>query len=103
MRLHPCHRGDCADFFSTTQQTECIDLDAPVSTIGEIERAAAQAGRTWNDQLTYLVELCLGDHLSDFDDRHSVDDWRTLLSRCKFRLGETECWIPFTCLWETTP
>jgi len=28
--------------------------------ISEIEHAAALAGRTWNTQLTYVLELCLG-------------------------------------------
>ena len=102
MVLHPRHRGDCAEFFVTPHQTKSAQLHAPVDVIGEIEHAAAMAGRTWNTQLTYIVELCLGKHLPDFDDGRSVEDWRTLLSPCTFRLREGEGWTPFTCLWRKT-
>jgi hypothetical protein len=78
MRPHPRHRGDCADFFATAQQPARIALDAPVSSISE--HAAALAGRTWNDQLTYVIDLCLGDHPPDFNDERSTEDWRTLMS-----------------------
>ena len=103
MALHPRHRGDCADFFADSDQTEHVQLDGPRSAIGEIEHAAARAGRTWNTQLTYVLELCRGYHPSDFDDERSVEDWRTLLRPCRFRLSEAEDWNPFPCLWRKTP
>jgi hypothetical protein len=103
MVLDPRHRGDCADFFSTPGQTARMELDAPDSAIGDIEHAAAQTGRTWNDQLTYVLGLCLGYHLPDFEDGRSVEDWRTLLSRCRFRWSESEAWSSFTCLGRKTP
>jgi hypothetical protein len=98
MVLNPRHRGDCADFFVATHQTHRVQLDGPADVIGEIEHAAALAGRTWNTQLTYVLELCLGYHPSDFDDGRSVEDWRTLLRPCRFRLSEAKDWSPFTCL-----
>jgi hypothetical protein len=98
--VHPRHRGDCADFFATLQQPKRIDLDGPHSAINKLERAAAQAGRTWNDQLIYIFGLFLGYHLPDFDDGRSLEDWRTFMSPWKFRVSETEGWSPFTCLWK---
>jgi hypothetical protein len=103
MALHPRHRGDCADFFADLDQTEHVQLDGPRSAIGEIEHAAALAGRTWNTQFVYVVEICLGYHQPEFDDGRSVDDWRTLLSRCAFRVSEAAAWSPCTCLWRKTP
>jgi hypothetical protein len=99
MRVHPRHRGDCADLFSTPEQTARIELDAPDSTISEIEHAAARTGRTWNAQLIYVLSLCLGYHPPDFTDGRSVEDWRTLLSPCNFRFSDSDAWRPFTCLW----
>ena len=103
MVLNPCHRGDCADFFVTPHQTEHVDLKVPADVLGELEHTAACAGRTWNTQLTYIVELCFGDHPPDLDDGRSVEDWRTLLSRCAFRVSEAADWTPCTCLWRKAP
>lgn len=103
MVLNPRHRWDCADFFVAPDQTERMQLDGPADVFGEIERAAVRAGRTWNTQLTYVLELCLGYHSSDFDDERSVEDWRTLLRPCAFRSSEAAAWYPFTCLWRKTP
>jgi len=103
MVLHPRHRGNCADFFVDPDQTERLELDGPRSAIGELEHAAARAGRTWNTQLTYVMEVCLGDHLPDFDDGRSVEDWRTLLSRRRFRFSEAEAWSSFAAMRRRTP
>ena len=96
MVLDPRHRGDCAEFFVAPDQTESMQLGGPRSAIGEIEHAAARAGRTWNAQLAYVLGLCLGDHPPDFDDARSAEDWRTLLRPCAFRFSEAADWIPFT-------
>ena len=74
MVLNPRHRGDCDEFFVAPHQTERIQFDDPRSAIGEIEHATARTGRTWNDQFTYVVGLCLGYHSPDFDDGAA---WRT--------------------------
>lgn len=103
MALHPRHRGDCADFFADSDQTARIQFDGPVAVIGEIEHAAARAWRTWNTQFVYVVEICLGYHLPDFDDGRTVEDWRALLSPCRFRLSEAGAWSPFACLRRKTP
>ena len=103
MVLNPRHRADCYDFFVTPHQTHSVQLDGPADVFGEIEHAAVRAGRTWNTQLTYVLELCLGYHPSDFDDERSAEDWRTLLRPCAFRLSEAGNWNPFTCLWRKTP
>ena len=102
MVLHPRYRGNCADFFAAPHQTAYVQLDGPANVIGELEASAARAVRTWNDQLTYIVELCLGYRPSDFDDTRSVEDWHMLLSPCRFRTSEAEDWIPFMCLWRKT-
>jgi hypothetical protein len=103
MVINPRHRGDCADFFVAPRQTERVQLDGPTATIGKIEHAAARAGRTWNTQLTYVLELCLGYHPPDFDDGRSVEEWRTLLGPCRFRFSEAEPWSPCTLMWRKTP
>jgi hypothetical protein len=79
-----------------------MHFDGPVAVISAIEHAAARAGRTWNAQFTYVLELCRGYHPTDFDDGRSVEDWRTLLSPCRFRWSEAEVWNPFTCLWSNS-
>jgi hypothetical protein len=86
-----------------THQTHRVQLDGPADVISEIEHAAALAGRTWNTQLTYVLELCLGYHPSDFDDGRSVEDWRTLLSACRFRFSEAEAWRSFEAMQRMTP
>ena len=103
MVLNPRHRADCYDFYTAPHETNSMQFDGPADAIGTIEHAAARAGRTWNTQLTYVLELCLGDHPSDFDDGRSVEDWRTLLSPCRFRFSEAEAWRPCTWLWRKTP
>jgi hypothetical protein len=103
MVLHPCHQAACFDFFTASHETERMQFDGPRSTISALEQAAAQAGRTWNGQLTYVLGLFLGDHPPDFDDGRTVADWRTLLSPCAFRFSESEGWTPCTCLWRKAP
>ena len=103
MVLHPRHRENCAELFVAAHQTERMHFDGPRSAIGDIEHAAAQTGRTWSDQLTYILGLCLGSHSPDFDDGGSVEEWRTLLSRCRFRWSEAEAWSSFTRLKRKTP
>lgn len=90
-------------FFVDPHQPARMQVDGPADAIGEIEHAAARDGRAWNDQFTYVLGLCLGDHSPDFDDGRSVEDWRTLLSRCAFRFERGVAWSPFTCLWRKTP
>jgi hypothetical protein len=102
MVLNPRHRADCYDLFTAPHQTASVQFDGPAAAIGEIEHAAALAGRTWNTQLTYVLELCLGYHPSYFDDGRSVEDWRTLLGPCRFRLSEAGDWSPCTFLWRKT-
>jgi hypothetical protein len=101
--LHPRHRGNCADFFVTPQQTARMEFDSPRTVIWEIEQAAARSGRTWNTQLTYVLGLFLGYHPADFDDQRSIEDWRTLMSPCNFRCNEAEDWSPFTLMWRAKP
>ncbi|HKQ34013.1 MAG TPA: hypothetical protein VJT11_01780 [Nitrospiraceae bacterium] len=103
MRVHPHHRGDCADFYTAPQYTARIHLDGPVTTISAMEHEAARTGRNWNDQFIYVVKVCLGDHLPDFDDERSAEDWRTLLSDCNFRFSEAEDWRSFAAMRRMTP
>ena len=70
----------------------------PVSVLSAVEHEAARSGRTWNDQLSYVLGLLLGKYPPDFEDMRSAEDWRTLLRPCGFRFRETEDWSPFTCL-----
>jgi len=100
MVLHQRHRGDCADFFSTPQQTGSVEFLAPIDVISEIELAAARAGRTWNDQICYIAELFQGRRPPDFDDERTEDDWRTLMSPSRVWIDKEGCWVPFTCLGE---
>ena len=103
MVLHPRHRGDCADFFTTPQQIGRVELIGPTDVISEIEHIAQHAGRTWNDQLNYIAELFLGHRLPDFDDTRSVEDWCALMSAFKYRSGDAGYWTPFTCLLRKKP
>ena len=102
MRVHPRHRGDCADFFSPPEYIASIEFTMPHSTLNELEQAAAQAGRTWNEHMIYVLELCRGHIQPDFGDRRSAEEWRTLLSGCRLRFNEGEEWRPITCLWWKT-
>ena len=98
--LHPRHRADCGDFFVAPDQTDRIDFKVPADVINDLEREAFRAGRTWNDQLTYVAEVFLGRRPPDFDDPRSVEDWRTLLRSSLYRLTEAGDWLPFACLGE---
>jgi hypothetical protein len=98
MVLHPRHRADCYDLFTAPHETESVQFQGPALAVCEFEHAAARAGRTWNSQLTYVLGLCLGKHPPDFDDGRTVEDWRTLLAKCAFRLSEAENWTSFTYL-----
>lgn len=96
--LHPRHRGDCADFFATPKQSQSVDLNVPGDLLEELEHEAARGGRTWNDYVGYILRILRGQHPPDFDDARSVEDWRTRMSPCEFRLTEGGEWFPFTCL-----
>jgi hypothetical protein len=100
---HPRHRGDCAEFFVDPDQTARLYFDGPCSVIGDIEHAAASTGRTFNEQFAYLVDVCLGERLPDFDDARNAEDWRTLLSACRFRWSEAEAWDSFAAMQRMTP
>jgi len=99
MVLHPRHRADCFDLFTAPHETNAVQFQGPALEIGALEREAARTGRTWNAQLTYCLGVCLGQHRTDFDDPRSVEDWRTLLGPCEYRVRDTVDWSPFTCLW----
>ena len=99
MGLHPRHRGDCADLFAAPNCTEQIELRIPLTVRSTIEQEAERTDRSWNEQFLYVSNLCTGKHPPDFDDVHSVEDWRTLLSSCAFRFAQTDEWDPFPCLW----
>ncbi|MEO8048666.1 MAG: hypothetical protein ABI684_15380 [Nitrospirota bacterium] len=72
MVLHPRHRGDCAEFFVATDQTKPMIFAGTKDVLAELEHAAALAGRTWNDQVNYVMRICLGRRQPDFDDGRSV-------------------------------
>ena len=95
MVLNPRHRGDCAEFFVAPDQTESLQFDGPADAIGAIEHAAASTGRTWNDQFNYVMGVCLGYHLPDFDDARSVEDWRTVMGPCAIRESGGADWTSF--------
>ena len=99
MVLHPRHRWDCTEFFTDSQQREPLQLNGPGAAFDAIGRAAAQAGRTWNAQFSYIMGICFGDRQPDFHDGRSVKDWRDLLSPVSFRLSEDKDWSPCTWMW----
>jgi hypothetical protein len=103
MGLHPRHRADCFDLFTAPHETECVAFQGPTDAVCALERDAARAGRTWNAQVTYVLEICRGYHPPDFDDPRSVEEWRALLAPCEFRVSEGADWNPFTCLWRQRP
>jgi hypothetical protein len=39
--------------------------------------------------------VCLGSHLPDFDDAHSVEDWCTVMGPCAIRVSGGADWISF--------
>ena len=100
--IEPRHRADCAEWFSSPNQTEYVLLDMPVSGRSAIEHGAAKAGRTWTDQFFYVLARCRDERLPDFDDVRSVEEWRTLLMSSSYRFNETEEWTRLSCLWRKT-
>ncbi len=46
-----------------------VTLRLPASTIKKLERLAAKAGRTPDDQATYLLKVMLGIRSADHDDK----------------------------------
>src|SRR5262245_54568134 len=87
----PQHRADCSDFYCNPDDEELVFRASP-DIRDALEDAAQQAGRTWNEQFIYAIEVCRGANVSPGDER-TATDWRTLLADMTMCLdGE---WIPF--------
>ena len=91
----PRHRADCADFFRGPNDDDRLDFRMPPDVIHEIEQAAVQTGRTWNQQLAYILMACFRKLTPTIDDPHTVKEWRALLARTHIRFEEEEDWTPF--------
>ena len=92
----PKSRADCVEFYCAPNQTEWIDMRGPIEVTHVLEQAAEEAGRTWNDQLVYVFNVCRGAQLPSLEDTRTAEDWRTLMGKMQmcFREREDGRWIP---------
>src|ERR1043166_2732445 len=51
------HRADCSDFYCNPDDAY-IGFRAPLEIVDALEGAAQRAGRTWNEQLSYVIHVC---------------------------------------------
>jgi hypothetical protein len=89
----PQHRADCSDFYCHPDD-EHIGFHAPLEVIAALEDAAQRAGRTWNEQLIYVIDICREAERVSPDDERTPNGWRTLMAEVTICLDGTT-WIPF--------
>jgi hypothetical protein len=94
----PRHRADCADLVCAPDQDAWIGLRCPREVTNALEQAAEEAGRTWNDQLLYVIDMCSGHQPPSFDDTRTAEDWRTLMAQMQMQFDEGGQWFPFSYL-----
>lgn len=99
----PQHRADCSELYCEPDESERMALRGPNAAIHAMESAAEQAGRTWNSQLQYVVEVCLGDRTPSSDDGRDADDWRATLAGLEICVDEGGTWIPLPTPSRQTP
>lgn len=59
-----------------------------------MEEAAERAGRTFNAQLEYVINVCMGDRAPHADDGRTEEEWRSLFGQLEYRWTEEEEWAP---------
>lgn len=97
-RPEPKYRADCTGWFHDTDQTARIIFDAPPDVFDVLEQAAKRAGRTFNDQLWYLIDACRGARMLDLADERSLTEWRDLIGQMKMQFNPGEKWRPCSVL-----
>lgn len=98
----PQHRADCADFYCNPEDDASIEFNVPQDTRYALEDAAERAGRTWNEQMTYTLQVCQGDHRVSPDDERTATDWRTLMADATMCL-DGDNWIPVRGMFPNMP
>lgn len=91
----PEHRVECADLFRETEESKRMHLRGPHldEVVEVLEAAAANAGRTWNKQLSYVICVCMGHQFPDADDTRTASQWRALLSTVEYSWDDVT-WQP---------
>lgn len=91
----PKYRADCIEWFhDRARETEKIQFSGPRAVFAAIEQAAERAGRSFNDQLLYVLRVCEGRQALDFSDTRSLSKWRVLIGQLEMQLNEGEAWVP---------
>ena len=92
----PQYRSDCTDWFHEPSDTKPVQFRIPPDVIYALEDAAELAGRTFNGQMFYVLNVCRGTHPLDLEDRRTLNEWSTLFSQVTMQLHEGKEWIPCT-------
>lgn len=88
------HRADCADFYCAPEENGRIAFRGPLTVIHALEEASERAGRTFNAQLRYVIEVCRGEEPVAADDDRTVDAWQSLVGQLEMCFDEGDEWIP---------
>jgi hypothetical protein len=89
----PQHRADCSDFYCNPDDAH-IGFYAPLEIVDALEADAQRTGRTWNEQMMYVIHVCQGRERVSPDDERTPNDWRTFMAETTLCLDGTN-WIPF--------
>ncbi|GKS58183.1 hypothetical protein YTPLAS18_17100 [Nitrospira sp.] len=92
------HRAECVDFYREPEATERVAWRGPDDVIAVIELAAERTGRTWNEQLNYVLRVCAGDQVPSLDDDRTTRDWQDLMAQMEFSTEDDERWYPCAAL-----
>ena len=89
----PRYRADCIEFFLDPQDNDSIKFDMPMEVCQAIEKAAERAGKTFNGQLYYVLDVCAYGKPTDPDDQRTIQDWQHLLGQMLLQFNPGEPWV----------
>ena len=92
----PLHRADCTDFYRDPTEDQPIKLQGPLAVLHALELASVQAGRTFNAQLLYMIDVCLGDRAVSADDDRDARSWRAMFAQFEMWVDARAEWVPCT-------
>ena len=92
--IPPKSRGDLSHFYFPPHEAGRLALRVHDEVLHAVEQAATKANRTFNQQLAYVLQVCLGLSPVTADDERSAGDWQALLDQIDVRLEEDEPWVP---------
>jgi len=88
----PRYRADCSEFFAEPNENAYLEFDGPSEVFRALEDEAEHAGRTFNAQLRYVIDVCFRGRPIHADDNRTIRDWQALAGRLSIRFEPNEPW-----------